>query len=356
MGLVVWTITDTAPGTLVNPNTSTAVDPDEVTANFSKAVDTLYQEATSNFNKGYQAEMRQDYPGAVDLYRIALTETNSPSESAHIKFRLARALEYVDTPAAIRTFKEIVADPTYPDTQKKYALMWLPMIILRTIDDNPLILEEALVGEPYSSFRETEVNDTLNNFYEYTITFGSTGIAEFAIAQSLAEAVRDGKITDQIEQDNTKKRITELMAKGKDYTEGARTDSRNSALLPRIYRAQAKANAVAAQLGDPEALQSFDTLFLEAINQGLATKLDGAVRWDYFRYAYDTFGESSFEKTQSHLDVLLNNLNEYTGIRNYLVAEKNNGYGAKNDVVKYANANATLKAKLLELGWTAADF
>jgi len=353
LGFAAWTVLDLSILSQTdNQSTQTPVVP----ATFSKAVDDLHNASDSNFARGYQAELREDYRGAVTLYQAALAEEHSPAEEAHIKYRLGRALEMIDPVASIRTLKEVADNPIYPNIQKKYAVIFIPITIMRTHHTNTQVVEEALAGEPYSSFRGETINDTAFNFYEYSLTFGSTGVADFAVAQSLAEAVRDGVITDSTEVEETMETIATNMRSGRAFIEEIRNDTRNAGLIPRIYRSQARANAVLAQLGDQFAIESFDFLFLEAINQGLIHKLDGAIRWDYFLYGYDTFGPASFEKTQSHLNFLLNNLNTYTGIRDYLRSEKDNRYNSKQKVVELANRNQALRSKLLELGWTEADF
>ncbi len=353
VGGLTWFTMLQSPTTNVGPNNNSTGNAEPT---FEATVQSLYDDPNSNFNSGYQASLRGDNEEAVAFYKAALSEETDPVRAAHTKYRLARVTEKIDPVEAIRIFKEIADEPTYPDNQKKYAIMWIPVILMKVPEVFDQALAEALKGEPYSTFAGETLNKTARNFYEYSLTFGSTGLAEFAIAEFLAKDIRDGVITEEAELGKTKNRIASLMGQGRAYLEDARTDPRNSALIPLIYRAQARTNAILAGQGEQVSIDMFDQLFLEAINQGLASKLDGAVRWDYFRYSYEVFGAESFEKTQSQLDFLLSNLNTYPSIKDYLATERGDILGTKQQIVKYANANPTLKNKLIELGWTTADF
>lgn len=353
LGFVTWTALNSP---ILKSESASSVNNETTEPTFAATVEALHSNPDSNFARGYQAELRGDTIGAQTLYNTALSEGYPPTETAHIKYRLARVLEDTDPVAAIRTFKEIIDEPTFPDNQKRYAAMSIPILITRKYYTDTRVLEEALSGQPYESFEGDSLKKTLDNFYKHSLAFGSNGIADFSVAQSLAEAVRDGAITDSVEVEKTKNDIAKLMQDGHAFMEEVRGDARNASLLPRIYRAQARANAVIAQIGDETAISNFDNLFIEAINQGLATKLDGAIRWDYFFYAYYTFGPTSFEKTQPHLDVILSNLNTYTGMRELFITEKNDRHGTKAKMVELANVNSSLKQALQQLGWTETDF
>lgn len=316
----------------------------------------LYTSAeNSAFAKAKAAEDTANFDEALHLYEEALDSATTPAEEAHIYYRMARVAERTDVYEAISIFKEIIDNDEYPKIQKSYAAMWLPLIISRSSD---LAVKNAVLsGEPYASLADDDMFTLYKNLYEYSLSFGSNGLGEFTVARWEAKQLAEGGWSTDAENTAAKARIDELFIAGEEYIAANISDPTNSPLLPRIYRERARANGVVARLADPKALSLFDQYFLEAIEANILSKLDGAVRFDYFLAGYLAEGEASFAKTQKHLDTLIANIHEYPGMAAYFKAERNNFYGSKDLFVEMANKNSVFKQHLIDAaGWTLEDF
>jgi hypothetical protein len=325
--------------------------PGEIPATQAEVVLDLY-ETEGLFKVGRALENDGDHAGARLKYMEAMKAETDPVKKAHIHFRLARTTEKVDLFESIEYFKEIIADESYPDQQKSYAAMWLPLLINRHGDIKDVLLEDAA----YAIFDDESLAVVYKNLYEFSLTFGSNGLAEFSVAKwHLREA--EGLDLSSFEGGNHAAQARVLMAAGDDYIFNQSSDPVNSGLLPRIFRGAAGAYALLAKLGDEEAVARYDSDFEKAIEAGILSKLDGAIRFEYVLTAFDLEGEASFSKTQKHLDFLLANMHVFPGVQRYFEDEIDNFYGTKDDLRALANANATFKNYLItSAGWKGTDF
>jgi len=321
----------------------------------TNALSRLYATEDGSFAKALTAENNGDFVAAENLYGQAMKEDLSPPEEAHTLFKMARVAERNDVFSSIQIFKDIVSNEEYPDIQKSYAVMWLPLLISRSSDYK--VKEAVVSGDPYASFDAPDVSTLAKNFYEYSLTFGSNGLADFAVAQWNAKQLLDNKSLTEKEKADIKEYIERLITSGNDYIVRNIDDTNNAGLLPRIYRERARVYGSLARLGDKEASETYDAHFESAIRAGLLSKLDGAIRFDYFLLSYVIDGVKSFEKTQNHLNTLITRIDEYPGMTAYFKAERENFYGTKKLFVEIANVNPVFKEHLINSAeWIDNDF
>lgn len=309
-----------------------------------------------NFKKAQLALNNGKLSDAAGLLESSLTEVADTESEAHIKYLLARTYEDLDTIKAIKLYKEVIADPNYPDNQKTFAVMRLPIILNKYGNDD--IKAEILTGQPYASFASDNLAEVYKNLYEYSVSFGTNGMGEFYLARFNANKLAKLKESSPgADYTSESKVIENYLIAGKNFISENLNVSNNKDMIPMILREKARANGAFAVTGDPESIEKYDQYFEEAITAGLSQHIDGAVRFDYFLYGYLINGDSSFAKTQPHLDILVANINDYPGMKKMFAGEKNDFYGSKALFVKLANANQTFKDLLINVaGWENSDF
>ena len=119
----------------------------------TRALDSLYEGASDDtFAEGLRLERSGDSEAAIAAYQETLGSVDNVIEEAHVRYRIARTIDDHDPVRAVELFKEIIANPDYPDVQKKYAAMWLPILISKTGTEE--VKAAVLSGEPYGSFAD----------------------------------------------------------------------------------------------------------------------------------------------------------------------------------------------------------
>lgn len=310
----------------------------------------------TKFQDGFAFESKKDYEGAANAFREALALTNDPEEAAHIEYRIARAEAKFDPFAAADGYKSVIANEAYPSLQKAYAAMWLTL--LNTEYSDRELEQHIYSGEPYEGFYVAgDSVTTSKNLYEFSLLYGSTGVADFHVARWYARQLLTNGSLDLETVLAYEGLVDTLLEGGNNWVDSNRDDEINNKLMPVVLRARAKAYAELAKTGNEEAREAYPAYAEEAIDAGLANRQDGAARFDYFLAGYEIYGTESFADTQKHIDILFNNIADYPSMLVKFEVEQENRYGAKSRYVALANENEAFKGYLINIaGWTEADF
>ncbi|MEL6805756.1 MAG: hypothetical protein AAFO91_18445, partial [Bacteroidota bacterium] len=190
--------------------------PEPITTTETPGVNDLFTGDDTQFSAGYAFERDGNTEQALNAYEAALSAGNlNFAQEAHVRYRMARLERENDPLKAVEIFKEIIANPVYPDVQKRYAAMRLPLLISSTGD--PEVKAAVLSGTPYASFADQDNFTTYKNLYEFSLEFGSSGIADFNVARWYAKQLVEDETLDATTVAEYEELIESLFESGNDF-------------------------------------------------------------------------------------------------------------------------------------------
>lgn len=249
----------------------------------------------------------------------------SANEQANVDYRIALTYVHSDPEKAINEFKKIIDNDDYPDQQKAYAaqrmlVIWHFNRSVYEIDILPIIF----AGNPYSDLLvEEDLNQSLINLAEFSLTFGSAPYSESRLAASKASQFVDG--SDVEVREALLVEILEHFDSIDAYFERNRNVPTNASQEPWVRVNTADTMGQLAYAGVEDSIEDFASEYERAIGLNLDSPLEASLG---FRYAWfaaaveNKDGGRSWASSQPYLARSLEIVDEHPGVISWLISRK----------------------------------
>lgn len=304
----------------------------------------------------------KNYPEAIASYQFALLSATDSIQKAQIEFKIAMATAAAGVPiAAIKIYKQLVADITNIPIMRAYAVQAIGMLYYAGLDDS--ITTEIFKEEPYKSFFVP--GDTVLSYrqlFDYGSSFYPLAVPELYIADWYAM-----HITTLYKTSSTSPEVTAAMAIIEQKFKNADVDikrtqsnTNENQLIPLALLRKAVTTGKLSYLGltsSTDAESAYKTALATYDGFGLPAGSDGYVRYYYALFLFTTYGN----KRAADVETLLKPLYTDPGHDQYATVAFFKNARMRNDQIKknfqnLARLDPGLKTYLISLGWKTTDF
>lgn len=325
---------------------------------------------SENYNSANDLYTQRQYGKAIEKYNAAINDTDSLTQEALIKSRIAWATAYEgDNLKAIELFKEIIDDPKYAtDSEeikrgKATAVVALSSIFYQTHDKK--ITEKIFSGKPYEDFIKKEDDSDISIAYRRLMEYASS-------LSSSPNLLAEGRIAlwygIKIYQLNKKKIISETEKKQiQEYKEIIKLklayidknsgydrnyyDNSRSTVIPVLLRFKAIAMGSLTIVGDTS-MGDPEKIFQEALALPQPEWTTSQTRYSYAVFLAATYGSKRKEDIANLLsDFYTPSTGTEFSWRTWLLNEKNNPTRSEDVIPLLASIDPKFKALVVSLGW-----
>lgn len=328
----------------------------------SDSLSALYMERPGNAFMIGDNFLRQGpayHAQARPFFEEALASALSPEQGAHIEYKLALTYTYDDPVESIRRMKALVANPSYPDQEKAYALQHVYRTY-RNFAIDPALLPVIFEGDPYSGFYvENDIGLSFRKFHEYATSFGRVPISDASVAKWYASelafksAVRENETLAAEYQRNIEERLGYV----EKYIEKNQNVINNSDLIPQTLILSADISGFLAISGIEDQKNLYADKYEAAIAANKGAEFDSVPRQGFAFISLFLNDTEGWNRARPLFDELIDNIDEYEGMkRAYLTYRDTPASSQARSIIFVANRYQKFKDMLLSIGWQQSDF
>ncbi len=313
------------------------------------------------FAQAQQAWDKLDYQQVIASYQAALPLAKDQLQKSQIELELADAKSSSgDRIGAIQMDKTIVANTTYSNMQRAYAVLLMENTYVDSLDGT--LLKEIFKDAPYTRmWVEGDTDLSLRHLFEYASTFYPLAIPELKIADWYARHLTT--TSTQARKDEYLGIIREKFAHAEADNTRIAGNSNVNHWVPVALRLEAvtKGRLAAKGLWDAKDAEAQFSSALDAYTSGKYLHAPGDEGYWYLNYAYYLI---SMYKGSRDVDVhkalahLSDPVYRTAGIEQYLKSVPKTSASAKAYVVTIAKHDPAFQDFLISLdaGWKKIDF
>ncbi len=316
-----------------------------------------YIQAEDFLRNAVGSSREENLRNAEILYKEALQLAENPDQEGQILYKISLTQTYSSPEEAVSILKDIAANDSYSNTQRAYAVQRIGLLFDRNLDTE--LLSVIFSGSPYESFYSE--GDTVLSFrrlYEYASSFYPLAISELHSAKWYANELKRAHINNSPNFENLKNEYVPLINQKLDNAESDIRRTRGSEgasdLIPEALYLKA---ITFARLSAASLDYDYESAMRDAINAALIANNNSDMR---VRYAYALnlflYEEGRLNEVRNLLEPFWLDIDTYPGFKRLFIAEKNNTYNQKGELVDVARSIPEFKEMLLSLGWSESDF
>ena len=297
-----------------------------------------------------------DLDAARTLYLEVLKNVEGPEQEGQILYKIALTETRTDSESAVARLKSIATSDTYSNILRAYAVQRLGLMFYY-VDDRDRVVPLIFESEPYASFyQEEDILLSLRRVFDYASTFYPLAIAELRSAAWYANEIRYVDVAERAVLVEQYLPIIEEKLTNADR-DVERTINLNNprTLIPEALYLKA---VVIARLDIAGLAFDGEQAFRETLEY---VSVDGTPEDEAFtRYGYATYLLASTptpeDEVKDLLQSVIENPDAYPALMRMLVNERGDALGQKKGLVQVANFWEEFKILLISLGWSEDEF
>ncbi len=307
---------------------------------------------------------KQDYAGALALYKKVLSEVSDVKQRGLVEYNIALSMEFGgDYMGAIPLFKQIGANASYEPATRASAIQEMANIPLRYgFSDGKAIIAEIYKDAPYSDFY-ADKNDLIaqRKTFEYAAAISPLPLSLVTAGELYALDVwrnyKDATTTEPAK--SYIKLALSTMTQGENATLALEQDPFQSASLTTVYQREGDGLAYLAYMNAVDASR-VESAYKKSIQASEKYTYNPFAYYDYAAFLVNQFGTSRASDIADLLKTVIEKSSDKnaTYFVTFLKDAKKGNFQAtyKRSIVKLAAADAAFKTYLVSLGWQESDF